>query len=399
MSIRLCYNLCKMEKTPNIPAPVLSAETMPQAPQSPNRYQTIGAKAAAQPEELEKKRFTINEETKISDIESNIAKYLEWSLKSEKPLESNLLMYSLKKLYEEDIEKFDNIMATPAIAESLKDAKLQDTLNERIEKLEYFDTPDYTFLVPIDQWNENAKILPANRDGIRAIMPKLTAILKQPVNLRDKNMVIYDEKWVGKEIEHFPPCRDLAELEKKIQDTIDDHLCIPRDWYGIVNSVRNDLAQKGLCSPNDFNSIGDALVKTFDFTYSGRIRDSEKIWVNKPGDTGYYLALGKNNNSCLEVSDIGEPWDKRYNPGVRAWDHDACCIRFVTIPLRYQPIPTPTPTPTPPPMISPYQLPGMSAPLSPIPVRAPLPPRVKNSLNQSLSDLLRSQESSNHEKS
>lgn len=175
---------------------------------------------------------------------------LEIDLESEKPLESNVLIYVMKELYENDSEQYDKIMASPNIKEQFdKNPSLKDELDERIENLEYFKTPDYIFLFPMDQWEKNR--LPSDGPDL-CFTPNLTAIVRRPVIIdtskdlkffpaadtrydheQDRLYTIYDESWVGKEVQHFPWCEQLFMAEKAANSAFGKQLRIPdaADFY------------------------------------------------------------------------------------------------------------------------------------------------------------------------
>ena len=85
-----------------------------------------------------------------------------------------------------------------------------------------YRTKHFEFRVPIDEWNENKKVLPEGA-GAKFIAPSdLTATLLEPFYYDPsyetdgrtdwRPALVYDEKWVGKEIRLFPWCKELFEF-------------------------------------------------------------------------------------------------------------------------------------------------------------------------------------------
>lgn len=91
-----------------------------------------------------------------------------------------------------------------------------------IQRIVAYRTKHFEFRVPVDEWNEKKIPLPEGA-GAQFIAPSdLTAILLEPFyydwnyetdgRMTDGPTLVYDEEWVGKEIRHFPWCKELLEF-------------------------------------------------------------------------------------------------------------------------------------------------------------------------------------------
>lgn len=192
--------------------------------------------------------YTINADTTLQDINDHLTEYLEQDLRSEKPLESNLLIYALKTIQENNIEQYDNIMAADSIKQKLDaNPQLKADLGERVESLEYFKTKDYIFLIPKDQWEKRRTKAHISKEG-SYLTPSLTAIIRHPVFF-DQNeesdgtspydgkvSIFPDKSSVGKETPFFPFCKQLLEAEDQIQRLLGDDYHIPNSWEGFFSA-------------------------------------------------------------------------------------------------------------------------------------------------------------------
>lgn len=282
------------------------------------------------------KDYTINGDTTIAEIESDLSGFLEHDLKSKDPLQSNLLVYAMKELYENDSKRYDEIMAMPGINERMAHRPhLKEFLDSRIENLECLKTRDYVFLVPKDKWQIRGRTMLPSRTILPSryasnITPNLTAILRHPVELNYKKEMgvedypqdtkrVYDESWVGKEIEHFPFGKQLLEAEAMIQEKVSDSLMIPESWEAVFGG----------------SISGSDLRRLYGFSLSGMVIGG-KLFAE--GETGVYwastrdvfammqsdYAYKKPERECLRIDNGSR--DARLVP--TSWDV-GCSVRLV----------------------------------------------------------------------
>lgn len=199
------------------------------------------------------REYIIDENTTIAEIESDLPGFLECDLKSKTPLQSNLLVYVMKELCENDSNRYDEIMATPGIKRIMDHRPhIKEALDARIENLEYVKTKDYIFLIPKDQWDKKRTVLPKPCKDGRFLTPNLTAILRRPVYYNysketdgevleidgKEEELVYGENWVGKEIVHFASSKQLFEAETLIQEKLGEDYHIPESWREVLNIAR-----------------------------------------------------------------------------------------------------------------------------------------------------------------
>ena len=238
-------------------------------------------------------------DTTIDRVRANLAEYL----KSDKTLESHLLVYALKEkmgLLNDNPEKLSlkelEELCKDIIPEAIKDKTLPKlaylhNVAERIKNLEVLETKSYIFMLPKDKWNEGKIKLPNpenNPDTPEHIAPTdLTAILKEPVYYdwnyetdgrnTDNPSLVYDEKWVGKEIRHFPWSKELIrEANENLLKPNGYH--IPESWEPTVNSLTAELVRERDISPDD---IRDSEIST-----ALRERLGLAVWRGDPKRAG-----------------------------------------------------------------------------------------------------------------
>ncbi len=248
----------------------------------------------------EKKEYVITKETKINEIEGNLEKYLENDL----DLESNLLTYALKEKLEENPEELKKIFVSPNVKGKLKEKGAEHIAQmiERIRNLEVIEKEHYTFLIPIDKWEEGKIELPKNKEADYIAPSDLTAILKQPVthnfnketdgrSSNTKDYVVYGEDWVGKEIHHFPNSKELLGANEEIEERFGYHL--PEDWGPIRDGIRDQLNEEGR-DGNDFSERERVYEERLRLAKSGYVREGDLKFV---GEGCCFLIAGRNPNT------------------------------------------------------------------------------------------------------
>lgn len=274
----------------------------------------------------------INQDTTIDEVRNNLGKYLLDDLS----LSSNLLVYALK---EKIGDKKDN-----NIKEALKslffELGIEDKLPisadklylpvvaERLKNLEVLETKNYIFMLPKDKWEQGKIKLPNpenNSDTPEFIAPNdLTAVLKQPVNydwnyetdgrITDSPALVYDEKWVGREIKHFPWSKELSEAEAALLKPNGFHIPAKENWVQIYNNLKAKYGDKD-------EDISLALREDLNLAFSGF------VWVGDlkvVGSVGYFWSASEGSADyahCLDFDSdsVGpESWNLRdYAQSVR----------------------------------------------------------------------------------
>lgn len=166
-----------------------------------------------------------------------------------------------------------------------------------IPRIVAYRTKHFEFRVPIDEWNEKKIPLPEGA-GAQFIAPSdLTAILLEPFyydwsyetdgRMTDGLTLVYDEEWVGKEIRHFPWCKELLEfldcLKKQYGWTITE------SWKPIVDGlrslqIRKKIRKGGVVAPEEVLGYDpSALWEAFDLAFSGCVIEGELRYVGGSG--------------------------------------------------------------------------------------------------------------------
>ncbi|MBR3368524.1 hypothetical protein IKG45_01890 [Candidatus Saccharibacteria bacterium] len=261
--------------------------------------------------EYAKEKGYIFPDTKIDEIEENISKYLVNDL----DLNSNLLTFALKKKLEESPEELKKVFVSPDVEEKLKEKGAEHIaqMRERIKNLETIETEHYTFLVPIDKWEEGKIELPENNEGDYIAPGDLTAILKQPVNYSVEyetdgrvfdwrgEVEVYGENWVGKEVHHFPLGKELLGVNEEIKERFGYHL--PESWKPIVGGLKDQLNKEGRDGSDD-EEISLALRERLRLTFSGYVREGVLKYV---GEVGFFWSATENDEGHawqFEISDF-----------------------------------------------------------------------------------------------
>ena len=278
-------------------------ETLDTYNSSDPRVEELRAKFGA---EYAAERGYIIPETTVDDIEGNLEKYLGNDI----DLKSNLLVYILKKKLEGSPEELRKVFMSENMKEKLKELGPDHIryMGERIKNLEVFEIENYTFMLPKDQWEKGKIELPENEEGKYLALSDFTAILKQPVNYNweeetdgragDASYVVYDEKWVGKEIRHFPWSKELFEAEERLLKP--NGYSIPKSWKSIVEGLKEQLAgEQGVDdSEIDDSDISSALRERLELAFSGCVWQSDlrvgaygNFWsaTEKSEDEAFYL--------------------------------------------------------------------------------------------------------------
>lgn len=215
-------------------------------------------------------------DTTVTDIEGNLVKYLENDL----DLSSNLLVYVLKRQLRAAPETVRGVFGSPSIRHRLAElgTNYVHTMVERVRSLETFETDNYVFMLPQDQWSKRINL--PNDPEKRALVPSdLTAILKSPVTYDYAQesdgrstlspTTVYDESWVGREIRHFPWSKELFEAEDRL---LKPHgYSIPKSWKTIIDGLRQQIATEQGASKEQISdsTISSALRDRFGLTFAG----------------------------------------------------------------------------------------------------------------------------------
>ena len=234
-------------------------------------------------------------DTTIDDIESNLEKYLENDL----DLKSNLLVYCIKKTLSESPERTRVLFSSAGFKEKAAKEGMSyaSRFGERLRNLETYETENYIFMLPKDQWGKDKIKLPEG-DNQSELDPKfiapndLTAILKQPVTYNaeyetngelDYNKEVYNSSWLGKEIRHFPWTKELFEAEAALLKPNGFHIPTKENWVQIYDDLK---AKYG----NDSTAISTALREDLSLAFSGFVNEGE---LRNVGDNGYFWSASE----------------------------------------------------------------------------------------------------------
>lgn len=197
-----------------------------------------------------------------------------------------------------------------------------------IQRIVAYRTKHFEFRVPVDEWNEKKIPLPEGA-GAQFIAPSdLTAILLEPFyydwsyetdgQMTDGPTLVYDEEWVGKEIRHFPWCKELLEFLNWLKK---EH-----GWYIIASWIPFYKA-----TVRYFGNIGAILKANHAFrTYynlelSGFVQNGNLMEAGKWGhfrSASELSAAGKADN--LHISSCYVTYDECYH------SHRARSVRCVS---------------------------------------------------------------------
>ena len=269
-------------------------------------------------------------ETTINEVRDNLLKYLE----DDPRLDSNLLTYALKEKVIEALRASNKLGKTETLS-SIKDQPnihLQDIVEilkdiyppaipetgnisrntyltiiaERVKNLETYETKHYIFMLPRDKWDDNRIPLPENSEGAYLTPSDLTAILKEPVyfdwNYETDGEVIkeaelvYDEKWIDREIRHFPWCKELFKTERNLLTPYGYH--IPKRWSRIINAIKEQYRQKNGTKPSG-NELAEILINDYCLGLSGCVRDAS-IYDRGSGGS-YWSSTAYNSNYAYHL--------------------------------------------------------------------------------------------------
>ena len=256
----------------------------------------------------------INENTTLDKIEDNLEKYL----KNNFDLSSNMLVYVLKQQQEKSPDKLTRIFTNLSLSQD----KVGEIM-ERVKNLETYETKNYIFMLPKDKWNEGRIKLPEG-DNQSELDPKfiapsdLTAILKQPVDYDysyetdgqmtdDDPSMVYNEKWVGKEIRHFPWTKELLKTNEEFLKPNGFHIPTGEDWIQIYDNLKAKYGDYSI-------AISTALREDLNLAFSGGVWKGD---LEDVGDDGYFWSaseLSANYARCLSFNSVDvnpEDWDYR----------------------------------------------------------------------------------------
>lgn len=139
-------------------------------------------------------------------------------------------------------------------------------------KIITYTTEHFKFRVPIDEWNQNKIPLPEGA-GAKFIAPNnLAAILLKPFrNKPPAQTFIFGEEWVGKEIRHFPYCKELFEFINWLKEKYGWYI-IP-SWYSVTESIALQLMKEQGIRRQDisYTQLSTILQETYKFILSGYV--------------------------------------------------------------------------------------------------------------------------------
>ncbi|MBR5939014.1 hypothetical protein IKZ77_00465 [Candidatus Saccharibacteria bacterium] len=196
-----------------------------------------------------------------------------------------------------------------------------------------YRTKHFEFRVPIDEWNEKKIPLPEGAEAQFIAPSDLTAILLEPFYYDwsyetdgqitgEPPALVYGEEWVGKEICHFPRCKELFEfldwLKKEYGWTI------TKSWRPTVDSLTAELARERGVSPENIWGYSEktlALRERLGLAFSGYVWEGD---LKRVGSFGCFWSASESladSARCL-FFDSGyvdpESWDYRnYAQSVR----------------------------------------------------------------------------------
>ena len=167
-------------------------------------------------------------------------------------------------------------------------------------------------MLPKDKWDDNKIPLPENDEGAYIAPADLTAILKEPVYfdwdyetngiITDPPDLVYDEKWVGREIRHFPWSRELFETERRLLRPYGYR--IPKKWDKTIDAIKNQYRQKNGTDPSS-KELVEILINDYDLRANGAVRNASIIYRGNWGDFGVYwssFARGYEEVYCLAIA-------------------------------------------------------------------------------------------------
>lgn len=230
----------------------------------------------------------------IDQVRDNLEQYLKDDLR----LESNLLTYALKEKLADAQDQDDIIEALKDIYAPILPNKMEhrnlyfSIIAERIKNLETYETENYIFMLPKDKWEEGKIALPENAEATYIVPNDLTAILKTPVDydcnyetdgrITDDLYIVYDERWIGKEIRHFPWSKELFQAESAIMKPNGYH--IPKSWLPITKALEQ---QYHLTSEEELSEI---LRSKLNLAFSGCVWEGDLDYV---GYYGYFWSASE----------------------------------------------------------------------------------------------------------
>ena len=183
---------------------------------------------------------------------------------------------------------------------------------------EYFEVDG----AQIEEWNR-AKIPLSEGAGAKFIAPKnLVVRLKEPfyydweyetdgrIDRREPTLV-YGKDWVGKNIEHFPYCKELLEINEKLKQY---GWRIPVSWSPIVDALRAQLVEEEKMDDISREELSIALQNRLLLTRGGRVWEGDLTRVSKFGHywpasrefaDGAFALWFSSDNVCLDYDVIG----------------------------------------------------------------------------------------------
>ena len=257
---------------------------------------TINPETPNNPEAL------ITEDTTIDEVRGDLAKYV----KSDPKLDSNLLAYAVKErlglspINSSVLKSIEELYADSLPDQTLPKLAYLHKIAERLKNLEVLETENYIFMLPKDKWEQGKIKLPNPENNSKTpeyIAPSdLTAILKSPVyydwsyetdrQSTDDPDLVYDEKWIGKEIRHFPWSKELIkEANEKLLKPNGYHIPTKDEFASIYDNLKFKLARKQNTTPDNITDeqISTALQEDLSLAFSGYVWKGDLDGVGRYG--------------------------------------------------------------------------------------------------------------------
>ena len=189
-----------------------------------------------------------------------------------------------------------------------------------------YRTEHFEFRAPIDDWNKNKIPLPEGA-GAKFIAPSdLTAILLKKFYydwnyetdgvIKYSPVLVYGERWVGKEIHHFPFCKELLDFLEWLKKEYGWYIFT--SWEPFYKAVRRFITIKqGTVLPQVANKyVAIAFQKEYNLGLSGCVYKGSLVDLGI--NCSFWSASGDSagNAHCLRFDSAGvnpRYWGGRYS--------------------------------------------------------------------------------------